>query len=553
LFHPAFANINIEGIYATKAGRIYFASSKGLFIFENNKIYNIGKNAGLPVTSLFDVITDNNNNVWVTSNKGIVFITKEMINRFMRGEISTIEARHYGVGDGMPTAECDGGTQPNTWKGEDGRIWFPTSKGVVVVNPNKIIKNEIIPLTAITTIKSDNNLPVAFNQDDFSFAPETTTVQINYTGLSLLFPQQVSFIYRLIGLSDEWVNAETRRHAIFTSLPHGTYTFEVKAANNDGVWSTQSSQFTFTIEPFFYQRIWFRLLALLSIITALTLFVKHKIGEIKRKEKLLGEMVEEKTKDLKEIIRHIKKMSGKLQKISNILSLNMHDTQETFSLSKTMMQDASSSLSDITGKLTGTKKDVLSMHTVVTSLGKKADASSAVLGGVVTSMTNVQMAVNQIEDIVEVVDEIAFKTNLLSLNAAIEAARAGDSVKGFTVVADAIRELSKQTSDALNIIKQHTKETVQTVEEGQLAVNTSVTFITQLIGDFRSISSMMENISLLITNHLQEVESIDHSVTAVSQHSESASNLINDILNVSNQLDDETKRLKREVGKISDS
>lgn len=551
--HPELESINADGIHITPNGRIYFASSKGLLILENNKLHTIGRHEGLPVSSSFDVITDNNKNVWLTSNKGIVFIEKTKIDAFINKKEVSVKATLYGVGDGLPTPECDGGTQPNIWKGKDGRIWFPTAKGVVVVNPEQIVKNTLPPPTVITSIKTDNNLPFQCQQIEQSFPPETTSIQINYTGLSLLFPEKVSFIYRLKGLSKTWIDAGSRRHAIYTSLPHGTYTFEVKAANNDGVWSTKAAEFTFRIEPFFYQRIWFRLLTLLLLITGGTLFIRHKISEIKRKETLLAEMVEEKTKDLKEIIRHIKKMSGKLQKISNVLSISMHDTQETFNLSQTMMEDASTSLSGITTKLTGTKTNVLNMNKVVTSLGKKADTSSAVLEGVVTSMTNVQTAVNKIEDIVEVVDEIAFKTNLLSLNAAIEAARAGDSVKGFTVVADAIRELSKQTSDALNIIKQHISETVQTVESGQDAVNASVTFITQLIGDFRAISSMMENISSLISNHLQEVESIDHSVTAVSGHSLKASLLVKDILNVSKQLDDETTRLKREVGKISDS
>ncbi len=548
-----FPSINVESIRPVSSRRIYLATDKGLFIKEGNSLFTIGRSEGLPLSSLFDVITDNAHNLWMTSNKGIVLLKKQEVDDFIAGKTKSVTVEKYGTSDGLVTPECDGGTQPNTWRSRDGKIWFATAKGVAVVDPANMKKNTVVPPVEILSLKVDDDKPIEYVESGISLKPGITSLQINYTGLSLLFPQKVSFIYRLKGLSNKWVNAGDRRYAIYTSLAPGDYTFEVKAANNDGVWSEHAATLSFSVKPFFYQTIWFKLLVLFGFIFVIIYLVRHKLTAMKERERILAMLVDDKTKDLREIIRHIRKMSGKLREISVTLNTSMGETHQAFNLSKSMITEASSSLSDITGKLTNTKNDVLEMRSVVSSLRQKADQSSTVLEGAVSSMTHIRNAASQIEEIVEVVNEIAFKTNLLSLNAAIEAARAGDSVKGFTVVANSIRELSKQTAEALAVIKHHTSETVKTVEAGQDAVNASVSFISQLIGDFRSISASMENISTLISEHLLEVESIDHSIIAAGGYSEKAAKMVENILLVSKQLEDETARLKREVEKISDS
>ncbi len=77
-------------------------------------------------------------NLWMSSNKGVFRVSRKQLNDFAEKKIGAITTISYGASDGMPTPECNGGFQPAGWKSHDGRLWFPTMKGVVVVDPKKV-------------------------------------------------------------------------------------------------------------------------------------------------------------------------------------------------------------------------------------------------------------------------------------------------------------------------------------------------------------------------------------------------------------------------------
>jgi signal transduction histidine kinase len=91
--------------------------------------------------------------------------------------------------------------------------------------------------------------------------PNTREVQIDYSGLSFLIPEQVRFRYLLHGHDKKWVDAGARRQAFYNDLSPGRYVFQVTACNNDGLWNEQGAAIVFDIAPAWYQTILFRLLA----------------------------------------------------------------------------------------------------------------------------------------------------------------------------------------------------------------------------------------------------------------------------------------------------
>ncbi len=93
-----------------------------------------------------------------------------------------------------------------------------------------------------------------------------------------------------------------------------------------------------------------------------------------------------------------------------------------------------------------------------------------VVGEVVQTMRGIHEASRKIADIIQVIDSIAFQTNILALNAAVEAARAGEQGRGFAVVASEVRHLAQRSGDAAREIRQLITDSVQRVEQGtQLA------------------------------------------------------------------------------------
>jgi signal transduction histidine kinase len=100
--------------------------------------------------------------------------------------------------------------------------------------------------------------------------PSTASdIEIDYTALSLAAPGRVQFRYRLLGVDRDWVDPGQRRAAFYTNLWPGRYTFQVIAANNDGVWNRQGATLVFTLAPAFYQTSWF--FAGIAVVAALFL------------------------------------------------------------------------------------------------------------------------------------------------------------------------------------------------------------------------------------------------------------------------------------------
>ena len=187
----------------------------------------------------------------MSSNQGIYRVSKQELNDFADGKISKITSTAYGKSDGMLNAECNGGRQPSALKNKDGKLWFPTQDGVAIIDPEAVPFNPNPPPVVIESVTlSGTNVDV---KDKLEIQPNQNTLEIRYTGLSFIKPEQTRFRYKLEGLDENWTEAGTRREAFYPYLPPGTYTFRVIAANSDNVWNEQGTTLKITVYPAFYR------------------------------------------------------------------------------------------------------------------------------------------------------------------------------------------------------------------------------------------------------------------------------------------------------------
>ena len=110
----------------------------GLNLLENGKFTAFTTRNGLPDDAVFRILEDNSGNLWMSSNRGVFRVSKQALKEFAAHPNGRIPVIVYGKADGMNTIECNGAFQPAGWKGQDGRLWFPTMKGPVVVDPAKL-------------------------------------------------------------------------------------------------------------------------------------------------------------------------------------------------------------------------------------------------------------------------------------------------------------------------------------------------------------------------------------------------------------------------------
>ncbi len=241
----------------------------GLDRYANGHFTVINRQQGLPNSVIGDIEEDGRGDFWMSSYDGIIQVSEADLNRCADGKTNGVHWRTYGIDDGMPAVECSEGLQPAGCRTPDGRLWFPSSKGLVAVNPSDVRTNTLPPPVRIEAALVDGQLaPWATEGPLIKIRPGRHRLEFQYTGLSFVDPDKVRFKYRLHGFETRWIDAGTARTANFNYLPPGRYSFQVIACNNDGVWNDTGASLPFSVLPFFWQTLWFRLLASAAVLAA---------------------------------------------------------------------------------------------------------------------------------------------------------------------------------------------------------------------------------------------------------------------------------------------
>jgi signal transduction histidine kinase/streptogramin lyase len=207
---------------------------------------------GLHDDVVFQILDDDRGNLWISSNHGVARVSRQELDDFAAGRIRQLRPATFGVSDGMRSAECNGAHQPAGWKTRDGRLWFPTIRGITTVDPNRMPLNTQLPPVVIEEFRV-NERDVVLGESP-ELPPGRSRLDFQFTALSLLAPEKVQFRYKLEGYDEEWAPAGTRRSATYTNLPPGRYTFRVAASNNDGLWNEAGATQAFYLQPHFWQR-----------------------------------------------------------------------------------------------------------------------------------------------------------------------------------------------------------------------------------------------------------------------------------------------------------
>lgn len=225
---------------------------------------------GLPSNFVKSILSDSRGILWLGTSKGL--------SRFNPKERT---ARNYGPGDGVQAYEF---RTASCFKGRDGKLYFGGVNGFNAFYPDSVLDNPYVPPVVITTIKvlgkplfipSLNKL-----QSELQLSHEQNAFEFEFVGLNYTAPQKNQYAYMLEGLDREWVSNGTRRYANYTHLDGGTYTFRVKASNNDGVWNETGAAIQIIIHPPFWKRWWFITSLLLGAGLLLYSAYRYRLGKL---------------------------------------------------------------------------------------------------------------------------------------------------------------------------------------------------------------------------------------------------------------------------------
>ncbi|MCX7753491.1 MAG: ATP-binding protein [Blastocatellia bacterium] len=273
----------------------------GLNRFRDGKFTVYTTDHGLPDNVIYQILEDGQGNLWMSSNRGIFRVSRKELNDLAQGKIASVTPLVYGTADGMKSPECNGGNQSAGCKTRDGRLWFPTTKGVVVIDPARLRTNSLPPPMAIERVAADGR--AIDLTETVQVPPGKGELEIGYTALSFLDPQKVRFKYKLEGFDEDWVEAGTRRVAYYTNLPPGQYRFRVIACNNDGVWNETGAAVELHLKPHFYQTRWFLALVVLLLASLGPSIYLLRVRQLRARERELEKLVAERTRELAELNR----------------------------------------------------------------------------------------------------------------------------------------------------------------------------------------------------------------------------------------------------------
>ena len=250
----------VQCLYPSADGALWIGTyGGGLSRLKNGRFANLSSRNGLPDNFICAIAEDRQANLWISTHIGILRVARQALDDFADGRSSQLKCRLFGKGEGMASVECSGGFQPAVCQTVDGRIWFPTSAGLAVLNPNEPPPPHRPVPVIIEGLRADGrDLDVDRMGDaPLRIPPGWERFEFRYTGLSFLAPDQIQFQYRLDSWEKQWEDAGTRRVVEYSYLPPGNYRFHVRASNNDGIWDENDAEFAFTVLPHFWQTWWF--------------------------------------------------------------------------------------------------------------------------------------------------------------------------------------------------------------------------------------------------------------------------------------------------------
>lgn len=315
-------NRDVRTIRRTQSGTLWMGTSYGLHAFQEDTVHVYATEHGLKSALILDIADTDDGSLWVATkdgglhrlkdgqikhipesltgsqisriipvgqylwlagNKAVIGIKSSALTRWLDQEGELPDQIRFDQNNGFE-GEIFGTLQPSGWQMQNGELWFPTSRGIAMFQPDA--ESLHLPPPPVTLNYAIVGTDTLYNPSALEIPHTRDRIDISYTGFSFTNPDAVSYSYKLTGFDQKWNQAGNRRTAIYTNLPPGDYQFEVKARIEQGSFSPDVASIPVTVIPAFYETIWFRAAVGFGILLILWGGYTYRINNLKRLERL---------------------------------------------------------------------------------------------------------------------------------------------------------------------------------------------------------------------------------------------------------------------------
>ncbi|MBN1209149.1 MAG: response regulator [Myxococcaceae bacterium] len=365
----ALASETILALHAEPPDTLWVGTYTGLRRLKGGQVARITEAQGLTDDGVLTLLPDGEGSFWLSSNRDISRVSRRELEEVADGRRERVRANSFDERDGLRSAETSGGAQPSGWRARDGRLWFATLRGAVVVDPKDARLARRPPEVFIEEVRVQGQpVPVG---SKLELAPGQQELDFRFTAFSPEGPARVPFRYFLEGYDSGWVDARGRREVRYTRLEPGHYRFHVVVADRDGVWMEPGAVVEVTLQPWFHQTVWFYLLCALGVGGVAVMSYGWRVGRLKERERWLQARVEERTKELaranQELDAHLRTLratqaqlvhAGKMAAVGTLAAGVGHEINNPLSYIVSNLEHACGEANELMERLAGGPEEV---------------------------------------------------------------------------------------------------------------------------------------------------------------------------------------------------
>jgi len=253
---------------------------------------------------------------------------------------------------------------------------------------------------------------------------------------------------------------------------------------------------------------------------------------------------------LEDVVRTIARASENTRLGTGEISSSTDDLAQRTSSQAASLEQVVAALQDMTSTFRTTAQGAADARAAVGSVRDEAGASGDVVARAVEAMSAIHQSANKVSKIIGVIDEIAFQTSLLALNAGVEAARAGDAGRGFAVVAQEVRALAQRSAESAKEIKGLISASTQQVDMGVSLVGETGSALHRMAGKVGEIDALVSRIAGAARDQAARLAEINSSANQMDHATRQNAAMAEEMTEVSRNLATEARELAEMVGRF---
>lgn len=221
--------------------------------------------AGAPAPlDVSGIVRGQDGSLWIASRTGVDRIRTPALAHFDSEPNEAVPTEHFDKSEGVGENFAPFFGTPSLLVDRAGDIWHASLSGISTAQPDLVSTNRVKPRVFIESVTTEHGIHPA--TPGLELPGLTQSLRIDYTAPMMRRPEHGRFEYMLDGVDNGWQSAGTRRTAFYTRLGPGSYSFRVRAFNEDGVRSDQDATYAFRIAPTWYQTLAFRLACVVLLV-----------------------------------------------------------------------------------------------------------------------------------------------------------------------------------------------------------------------------------------------------------------------------------------------